>query len=124
MSQGEGERKPEEKPKLLIPSFLRPDTYVKEERKEVRERRLRVRRRDDVEEGKAMLNPQIASELGIAGKVELVLVGGGSRERRYVMDVVLNDKVPRGEVWCNADELRRLGIADNSIATVRAPRQQ
>ena len=124
MSQGEGERKPEEKPKLLIPSFLRPDTYIKEERKEVRERRLRVRRRDDVEEGKAMLNPQIASELGIAGKVELVLVGGGSRERRYVMDVVLNDKVPRGEVWCNAGELRRLGIADNSIATVRAPRQQ
>ncbi|MFP3156983.1 MAG: hypothetical protein RXQ97_02080 [Caldivirga sp.] len=124
MSQGEGERKPEEKPKLLIPSFLRPDTYIKEERKEVRERRLRVRRRDDVEEGKAMLNPQIASELGIAGKVELVLVGGGSRERRYVMDVVLNDKVPRGEVWCNANELRRLGIADNSIATVRAPRQQ
>ncbi len=123
MSQGEGERKPEEKPKLLIPSFLRPDTYIKEERKEVRERRLRVRRRDDVEEGKAMLNPQIASELGIAGKVELVLVGGGSRERRYVMDVVLNDKVPRGEVWCNANELRRLGIADNSIATVRAPRQ-
>jgi hypothetical protein len=124
MNQGEGERKPEEKPKLLIPSFLRPDTYIKEERKEVRERRLRVRRRDDVEEGKAMLNPQIASELGIAGKVELVLVGGGSRERRYVMDVVLNDKVPRGEVWCNANELRRLGIADNSIATVRAPRQQ
>ncbi|MFP3302472.1 MAG: hypothetical protein RXO25_01395 [Caldivirga sp.] len=124
MSQGEGERKPEEKPKLLIPSFLRPDTYIKEERKEVRERRLRVRRRDDVEEGKAMLNPQIASELGIAGKVELVLVGGGSRERRYVMDVVLNDKVPRGEVWCNANELRRLGVADNSIATVRAPRQQ
>jgi hypothetical protein len=124
MSQGEGERKPEEKPKLLIPSFLRPDTYIKEERKEVRERRLRVRRRDDVEEGKAMLNPQIASELGIAGKVELVLVGGGSRERRYVMDAILNDKVPRGEVWCNANELRRLGIADNSIATVRAPRQQ
>lgn len=122
MSQGEGEKKPEEKPKLLIPSFLRPDVYVKEEKKPIRERRLRVRRSNDVEEGKAMLNPQTASELGIVDKVELVLVGGGSRERRYIMSAIANDKVPRGEVWCNAEEMRRYGIADNSIATVRAPK--
>ncbi|WP_292000302.1 hypothetical protein [Caldivirga sp.] len=122
MSQGEGEKKPEEKPKLLIPSFLRPDAYVKEEKKGARERRLRVRRSNDVEEGKAMLNPQVASELGITNRVELVLVGGGSRERRYVMNAVVNDRVPKGEVWCNAEEMRRYGIADNSIATVRAPR--
>ncbi|MGC8570985.1 MAG: hypothetical protein ACP5L1_06645 [Caldivirga sp.] len=122
MSQGEGEKKPEEKPKLLIPSFLRPDAYVKEEKKGARERRLRVRRSNDVEEGKAMLNPQVASELGITDRVELVLVGGGSRERRYVMNTVVNDRVPKGEVWCNAEEMRRYGIADNSIATVRAPR--
>lgn len=123
MSQGEGEKRPEGKPKLLIPSFLKPEAYVKEEKKEVKERRLRVRRRDDVDEGKAMLNPQVASELGITDKVEIVLVGGGSRERRYVFSVVVNDKVPRNEVWCNVEEMKKLGVADNSIATIRSPRQ-
>jgi len=111
-----------ERPRILVPSFLTPGALRGEEKKVVRERRLRVRRRIDVEEGYAKLNPEIMRELGIVGSVEIVLVGGGSRERKYVFKALPNDSVPRGEVWCNEEEMRRLGVADNSIATVRAAR--
>lgn len=122
MAQEGGEKKPEEGHKLLIPPFLKPEELLREERKARSERRLRVKAQENVDEGKAMVNPDIAKELSLSSKVELVLVGGGSRERRYVFDVVLNDKVPRGEVWCNPNDMRKYGIANNSIATVRAPR--
>lgn len=118
------ESKPSEsKParKLLIPSFLTPSGIKGEERKERRERRLRIRRRNDVDEGKAKMNPEVMKELDIADTVEVVLVGGGSRERRYVFTVIPSEDVPRNEVWCNEEEMRRLGVADNSIATIRRP---
>jgi hypothetical protein len=111
---------PGDKPRLLIPSFLTPGALRGEEKRTTRERRLRIKRRVDVDEGSAKLNPEVMRELGITDKVEVVLVGGGSRERRYVFKALPNDSVPRGEVWCNEEELRRNGIADNSIATVRA----
>ncbi|MCG2886980.1 MAG: hypothetical protein L7G98_03385 [Vulcanisaeta sp.] len=107
--------------KLLIPSFLTPSGIKGEEKRERRERRLRIRRRSDVDEGKAKMNPAVMRELGIEDKVEIVLVGGGSRERRYVFTVIPSDAVPSNEVWCNEEEMKRLGIADNSIATVRRP---
>ena len=112
----------EPKPKLIIPPFLKPETFKKEEKKERKERRIRVRRRKDVDEGKAKLNPELARELDIKDKVEIVVVGGGSRERRYVFTVILDENVPKNEVWCNEDELKRLGVADNTMATVRAYR--
>jgi len=112
----------EPKPKLIIPAFLKPETFFKEERKERKERRIRVRRRKDVDEGKAKINPELAKELDIKDKVEVVVVGGGSRERRYVFTVVLDENVPKNEIWCNEDELKRLGVADNTMATVRAYR--
>lgn len=118
------ESKPSEsKParKLLIPSFLTPSGIKGEERKERRERRLRIRRRNDVDEGKAKMNPEVMKELDIADTVEVVLVGGGSRERRYVFTVIPSEDVPKNEVWCNEEEMRRLGVADNSIATIRRP---
>lgn len=110
----------EPKPKLIIPTFLTPQAFKKEERKIVKERRLRIRRRKDVDEGRAKINPEIAKELDIKDKIEVVVVGGGSRVRRHIFTVVLSDEVPKNEVWCNEDELKKYGIADNTIATIRA----
>ncbi len=120
------ENKPSEgKParKLLIPSFLTPSGIKPEEKRERRERRLRIRRRGDVDEGKAKMNPETMRELEISGKVEIVLVGGGSRERKYIFTVIPSEDVPKNEVWCNEEEMKKLGVADNSIATVRAPKE-
>ncbi len=112
----------ESQPKLIIPSFLRPDMFRKEEKRERKEKRLRVRRSKFVDEGKAKINPELAQELEIRDKVEIVVVGGGSRERKYIFDVVLDVNVPKNEVWCNEIEMKRLGIADNTMATIRAYR--
>ncbi len=82
-----------------------------------RERRLRIRRREEVPRGQARLNPKAMECLGIKDKVEVV-VGG---KKRYIFRALASDSVPENEVWCNADELRELGVADNTIAAVRAP---
>lgn len=82
-----------------------------------RERRLRVRRRDEVPRGQARLNPKAMEYLGIKDKVEVV-VGG---KKRYLFRAFASESVPENEVWCNADELKELGVADNTIAAVRAP---
>jgi len=112
----------EPQPKLIIPSFLRPDMFRKEEKKERKEKRIRLRRSKEVDEGKAKINPELAQELEIRDKVEVVVVGGGSRERRYVFAVIFDVRVPKNEIWCNENEMKRLGIADNTMATVRAHR--
>ncbi|MCD6357863.1 MAG: hypothetical protein J7L75_04730 [Thermoproteales archaeon] len=83
----------------------------------IRERRLRIRRREEVPRGQARMNPKAMEYLGIRDRVEIV-VGG---KKRLVFRVLGLDSVPENEVWCNADELREQGIADNTIAAVRAP---
>jgi len=83
----------------------------------VRERRLRIRRRDGVPRGQARMNPRAMEYLGIRDRVEVV-VGG---KKKLLFTVLPLETVPENEVWCNADELRELGVADNTIAAVRAP---
>ncbi len=81
------------------------------------ERRLKLRKRDEVKEGTARINPKTAEFLGITDKLEVVLAG----KKRYNFDVVVSDAVPVNEVWLNSDQMKRLGIADNTTATVRRP---
>lgn len=82
-----------------------------------RERRLRLRRREEVPEGQARMNPSTMGELDI-GRIAEVVVGGKKRLRFIALPL---DSVPPNEVWCNSEELRQRGVADNTIATVRAP---
>lgn len=82
-----------------------------------RERRLRLKRKDAVPRGQARMNPKATEYLEIMDVVEVV-VGG---KRRFRFRVLALDVVPENEIWCNADELRELGIADNTIAAARAP---
>ncbi len=122
MSGGAGGEEP--KPKLIVPSFLTPKAFREERRAEVRERRVRIRRVDSVEEGKSRVNPNLLRELGIEDVIEVTVGSGSSRVRRYVFTVIADDKVPVNEVWCNSNELKRYGVADNSMVTVRAHRRQ
>lgn len=87
-----------------------------------KEKRLRVRRKDLVEKGWAKMNPRAVEYLGIKDKVEIVVAGGGGAgPKKLILNVLVSSEVPENEVWCNAEELKTLGIADNTIATVRAP---
>jgi len=81
------------------------------------EKRLKLRKKDEVQEGTARINPKTADFLGISGKLEIVLAG----KKRYNFDVIISGGVPVNEVWLNSEQMRRLGISDNTTATVRKP---
>lgn len=81
------------------------------------EKRLRLRRRPEVPEGTARLNPRAMKYLGITDKVEIVIAGG----KRLLLKALAFEQVPENEIWCNEDQLRSSGIADRTIATCRAP---
>jgi len=83
----------------------------------VRERRLRIRRRDDVPPGQARMNPKAIEYLGITSEVEIAIAG----KKRILFKVLPLEMVPENEVWCNTDDLKGEGVADNTIAAVRAP---
>ena len=81
------------------------------------EKRLRIRRKPDVKEGWAKINTKTRDLLNLSGELEVV-VGG---KRRFRFKILALEDIPPNEVWCNEEELRRHGIADNTIATCRAP---
>ncbi|MDH5816170.1 MAG: hypothetical protein QE164_05315 [Candidatus Nezhaarchaeota archaeon] len=81
------------------------------------EKRLKLRKKDEVQEGTARINPKTAEFLGITDKLEVVLAG----KKRYNFDVIISEGVPVNEVWLNSEQMRRLGISDNTTATVRRP---
>jgi len=80
------------------------------------EKRLRLRRMESVEEGEAKVNPRTMEFLDIKDLLEAV-VGG---KKKFTFKAIPSEAVPVNEVWINPLEARSKGIADNSIATVRA----
>ncbi|RLF16453.1 MAG: hypothetical protein DRJ97_00990 [Thermoprotei archaeon] len=80
------------------------------------EKRLRLRRMDEVSEGEAKVNPKTMEFLGIKDQLEVVIAG----KKRLTFKALPSEAVPVNEVWINTLEARAKGIADNSIATVRA----
>ena len=103
--------------KLLIPPFLSPQQEKKEQRRG--ERRARVRSAEGVEEGVAKLAPDVYEALDKPAEVEIVAPGGSSHEKKKTLRAVLDEKVPSGEVHLSAEDLRALGVAENTVVTVR-----
>jgi hypothetical protein len=83
----------------------------------VPEKRLRIRRIEGVDEGMAKMNSSMMKQLQITDKIEVVIAG----KRKCILTVIADDKVPEREVWANPAQMASLGIADNSIATIRRP---
>ncbi len=83
--------------------------------KKVRERRIRVRLKDNVKEGEIYISPRLASDLNIKDVAYLSIPG----KKRMAFKVVVNDAVPQNEVWVNAEVMRERGVADNTLATIR-----
>jgi hypothetical protein len=103
--------------KLLIPPFLTPQKEKKEQKRG--ERRVRVRSVEDIEEGVAKLAPDVYEALDKPTEVEIVAPGGSSHEKKKTFKAVLDEKVPSGEVRVSAKDLRALGVADNTVVTIR-----
>ncbi|AEM39562.1 hypothetical protein Pyrfu_1706 [Pyrolobus fumarii 1A] len=116
---GTGEEKPKKKRDIrTLLQMIPPASQLFGEQKRVSERRIRMKFHDELKEGIAKINPQLARELGIKDKVEVVV----AHRHRFVFNAVLDDEVPVNEIWVNGEKLREEGVADNSIVTVRAYR--
>jgi len=94
-----------------------PPSMLREaRRRQVSEKRIRIRRVASVEEGKAKISPTLAKELELKDDmVEIVVAGRKSLQLLPVVD----EGVPQNEVWVNEDLLKNMGIADNTIATIK-----
>jgi len=79
------------------------------------EKRVRLRRKPDIDSEYAKINPSLAKAIGAEDLVEVVVAG----RFRKVFNVVLDESVSQNEVWCNEELLKEHGVADNSIATIR-----
>jgi hypothetical protein len=81
------------------------------------EKRLKVRSRDDVPKGYAKINPETMKILNITDEVEGVVAG----KRKFIYKAMPSESVPVNEVWCNAEEMKVIGIADGTVTTIRKP---
>jgi len=81
------------------------------------EKRMRLRRRSDVQKGTAKMNPKAIKYLKIENELEAVVAG----KKKLRFRVLAWDETPENEVWCNEEELQMHGVADRTIATCRAP---
>jgi len=100
--------------KALV-AIIPPATARREAKRRSRERRVRVRYDESVKRGTARISPSLAKELGITDCLEVVVAG----RRRLRLKTIIDEGLTGSDVWCNPEELRERGIADNSIATVR-----
>ncbi len=96
----------------LIP----PASALKEARKTLREKRVRIRYDPSVKPDSAKLSSSLASLLGVVDRIELVVAG----RAKFVLNAVVDDSVEPDRVHVNPDVMREEGVSDNSIATVRA----
>ncbi|MEB3758667.1 MAG: hypothetical protein GSR82_03635 [Desulfurococcales archaeon] len=99
-----------------ILDFIPSASQLKETRKVLREKRVRIRYDDELDEEEARISSRLARELGIKDYLEIVVAG----KKRFAFKAIIEDDVEENIVYVNGDLMEEHGIADNSIATVRA----
>lgn len=93
-----------------------PASALKETRKVLREKRVRIKYDPSVKPDSAKLSGDLARALGIVDRVELVVAG----RAKLVLNAIVDEGVEADRVHVNPDVMREEGVSDNSIATIRA----
>ncbi|MCC6032560.1 MAG: hypothetical protein LM561_00555 [Desulfurococcaceae archaeon] len=83
--------------------------------KKIPERRVRIRLREGVPENTIYVSSKLAGELGIKDAAQVSVSG-----KKLTLRVLISEDLPEGEVWANADFMRKNGISDNSMVTLRS----
>ena len=99
-----------------ILAVIPPASSLRVKQKQIREKRIRLKYDDSLAPEKAKINPKIAAQLGITDKLEVVVAG----RHRFAFLAILDEEVDENHVHVNPDLMEEHGIADESIATVRA----
>lgn len=122
MSNGE-EKKSAEEPVVRridvskVVSVIPPASELFKKEKPLVEKRIRVRYDESLSEDVAKIHKDLANALGVTDKdlIEIVVAG----RRKFVYKPLIVDNIDVEAVYCNPINLRKNGVADNSIATVR-----
>lgn len=108
------------KPKIDIAklvSIIPPASELRKKEEKVREKRIRIKWDETLPKGIAKLSKSLADLLGIkeGDFVEIVVAG----RHRFLFKATIISEGNINEVYCNPEELKEKGVADNSIATLR-----
>ncbi len=120
--KGQEEQLPQpERPKGSITKILEvipPASALKAREKKIREKRIRLKYDDRLEREQALIHPSLAKELGITDLLEIVVAG----RHRFAFRAIIDESAEENRVHVNPELMEEHGIADGSIATVRAYR--
>jgi len=97
-------------------SLIPPASALKAKEKKLREKRIRLKYDYSLKPHEAKINAKLAKELGVEDKIEIVVAG----RHRFAFKAIIDEEVDYNRVHVNPDLMEEHGIADNSIATVRA----
>ncbi|AGJ62997.1 hypothetical protein [Saccharolobus islandicus] len=116
MSNNENEKEEEKKVDIkTLVSVIPPASALKGSKAPPKEKRVKIRKRNDVDKGFAIISSKLAKDLGITNDVEISVKG-----KRIKLKAILQEEILELEVWANPQDLVTLGIEDNSTVTVRA----
>lgn len=100
-----------------ILSIIPPASELFKKEKPLVEKRIRVRYDESLSEDAAKINKDLANALGVTeGDLIEVVVAG---KKKFIYKPLITDDIDVETVFCNPVNLRKSGVADNSIATVR-----
>ncbi|MCI2415292.1 MAG: hypothetical protein MPF33_08660 [Candidatus Aramenus sp.] len=108
----------EEKEKVNIKALVNvvpPASALKGEKKApLKEKRVKIRKKGEVEEGTLIISVKLAKDIGVKGKVEISVKG-----KRLELSTITQEGLPEIEVWANPNDMVKLGLEDNSTVTLR-----
>jgi len=99
-------------------SLIPPASALKSRERRLLEKRVRLKYDSSLKREEARVNPQLARELDIKDKLEIVVAG----RHRFVFRAVIDDEVEYNRIHVNPELMEENGVADNSIATIRSYR--
>ena len=99
-------------------SFIPTASALRQRERRLSEKRIRLKYDYSLKPEEARIHPSLAKELGITDKLEIVVAG----RHRFIFRAIIDEEAEENRVHVNPDLMEEHGVADNSIATVRAYR--
>ncbi len=101
--------------KLL--TIVPPASELKQAKAKVVERRVRIVYDDQLPKDVAKISQELANEIRVSeGDFVEVVVGG---RKKFTYKALIASGIQYNTVFCNSEELKLNGVANNSIATIR-----
>jgi hypothetical protein len=112
------EEKPQEKMDLkrLLAVIPPPSEVLSRKRQGIKEKRIRLLYDSNISEEEARISPFLARELGAKEYVEVSVAG----KKRFRLKVNIDENISPDYVYVNSELMKKNGVANNSICTIRA----